>query len=82
MIDFSGPFQHLQFDVGAQRSKDMIALCGHSFGGRLRQRRILLERFVIGFHVPSFAIDCGDTFVVGQRQLAKIEVDFREKLTG
>ena len=63
MIGFRGHFQHLQFDVGAHRSKDMVTLCGDRFGRRLRQRRILFERFVIGFHVPSFAIDCGDTVV-------------------
>ena len=48
MVDFGSHFQHFQFDIGAHRSKDMIALGSHRFGGRLRQGRILLERFVIG----------------------------------
>ena len=41
----------------------MVALRRDRFGGRLRQRSILLKRLVVRFHVPSFAIDCGDAVV-------------------
>jgi len=63
MIGFGRDFQHLQFDVGAQGSKEMVGLSGDSFGGRLGQGSILLEGLVIGFHVPSFAIESGDGVV-------------------
>ena len=38
----------------------MISLGGDSLSGRLFKGSILLEGFMIGFHVPSFAIDSGD----------------------
>jgi hypothetical protein len=41
----------------------VIALRRDRFGGRLGQGGILLERFVIRFHVPSFAIASGDPVV-------------------
>ena len=37
----------------------MIGLGGDGLGRRFFQRSILLEGFMIGFHVPSFTIDGG-----------------------
>jgi hypothetical protein len=66
MVGLGGNFQHFQLDIGTQRRKEMVTLRGlrgHCLGGRFGQRRILLERFMIRFHVPSFAIACGDPIV-------------------
>ncbi len=63
MIGFGRNFEHLQFDIGAQRRKEMVALCGDGLGGRLGQRSILLERLMVGFHVPPFFVDCGNAVV-------------------
>jgi hypothetical protein len=43
----------------------VVALGGHGAGWGKEQSSILLERLVIGFHIPSFAIECGD-LVVGE----------------
>ena len=63
MVGVGRYFQHFEFDISTQRRKDVIALRRDSFGRRLGQGRILLEGFVIGFHVPSFAIAGGDPVV-------------------
>ena len=60
MIGFRRDFRHLQLDVGAQRHEEMATLRGDGFGRRLGQRGVLLERLVIRFHGPSFAIACGE----------------------
>ena len=63
MVGTGRHFEHFELDISPQRSKEVIALRGDRFGGRLGQRCILLEGFVIGFHGPSFAIAGGDPVV-------------------
>ena len=69
MIGVSRDFQHLQLEISTQRCEEVVALCRGSHSGRLVQGGILRERLVIGFHVPSFAIDCGD-LVVSEVEIA------------
>ena len=59
MVGFGGDFQHFELDIGAHQGKDVVALGANRLGRRLGQRRILLERFMIRFHVPPFAVDGG-----------------------
>jgi hypothetical protein len=59
MIQLRPAFQHFQLDIAAQRAKHMIDLRGDRVRRRLLQRGVLLQRFVIRFHVPSCAIDSG-----------------------
>jgi hypothetical protein len=52
----------------------MVALGGDGFGGRERQGSILLERFMIRFHMPSFAIASGDA-VVSEFEVAGDQIE-------
>ena len=74
MVGFGRHFQHFQLDVGTQGCKNMVALRGDGSGGRLGQGSILLERLMIRFHVPSFAIDCG-TAVVDEFEVAGDQIE-------
>ena len=47
----------------------MISLGGDSLSGRLFKGSILLEGFMVRFHVPSLTIDSGD-LVEGQGRIA------------
>ena len=68
MVGLGSHCQHLQFNIGTQDREEMVALRGHCLGRRFGQGDVLLERLVMGFHFPSFAIAGGD-FVVGEVEI-------------
>mgnify|MGYP005860765623 CR=1 FL=1 len=73
MVRLGRDFQQLQLDKGTQRREKVVALRGDGPGRRFGQGRILLERLVIGLHVPSFLIDSGD-LIVGEVRIAGDQV--------
>ncbi|MCC6300356.1 MAG: hypothetical protein IT314_13765 [Anaerolineales bacterium] len=64
VIEFGVAFEQFQFDIPAQGGEEMVGLGCDRLGRRLLQRSILFERLVIGFHIPSFLVECGDPVTV------------------
>ncbi len=60
MIEFGCFTQPFEFDVSTQGSKQMVGWSSHRLSGRFFESSILLERFMVGFDVPSFTIDSRD----------------------
>ncbi len=56
MIELGLPFEPFQFDKATQGGEEVGGLGGDSLCGRLDQRDILLERFVITLHFPPFVV--------------------------
>src|SRR3954468_24205556 len=51
----------------------MIGLCRHGLGWRTFKRSVLLQGLVIWLHLPSFAIDCGQT-VIRQGRITRDQI--------
>ena len=58
-IEMSGFTQPFELDVSTEGGKQMVGLGRDGLSRRLFKGSILLEGFMVGFHVPSFTIDSG-----------------------